>query len=354
MRRLFPLLLLITAFSCGRSTSAEKAASPVIARVEAVPVARHDIERQLAVTGSLLPYAEATVSAEVSGRVTDLHFDVQQSVRQGDELTHFDDTEYKLQLAQAKASLAQARLSAERAEQDRLRNQELLTAGSISQWAYDVSKAASDAAHAQQDAAEAAVNLAEKRLMDTQVRAPISGSVTDRYINIGDYVRAPSPVARIVSANPLKVKVTVPERFAAVVKLGQPLAVSVDAYSTQTFPGRVTIVNPATDPSTRTFTVEGIVPNPDGRLKPGFFAKVSITTGAAEHVLVVPAEALVTSAGKPAVYVARAGIAKLTPVEVGERIDRTVEIMTGVTVGDTVLVRGHTTLADGAAVSVMK
>lgn len=347
--------LLLTASACGRSSGAgQKTTRPIAARVDVAPVVRRNVERQLAVTGSLLPYAETTVSAEVSGRVTDLHFDVQQAVRQGDELTHFDDTEYRLQLAQAKAALAQARLAAERAAQDLLRNQELLTAGSISQWAYDVSKTASEAAKAQQDAAEAAVTLAEKRMRDTLVRAPISGFITARYVNIGDYLRAPAPVATIVNVNPLKVKIAVPERFAAAVKPGQPLSVSVDAYPNRTFTGHVTIINPATDPSTRTFTVEGVVPNPDGRLKPGFFAKVSITTGVAKQVLVIPAEAVVTVGGKPAVYVARNGMAKLTPVEVSERQDHMVEVTTGVAAGDTVLVSGHTMLTDGAPISIIK
>jgi membrane fusion protein (multidrug efflux system) len=351
---LLTLTALLTVAACGQSSNAnQKPPEPAPALVEAAPVTRQTIERELSVTGSLLPAAETTVSAEVSGRATHLAFDVQQAVRQGDILAHLDDTEYRLQLAQAKATLAQARLTAERAEQDFSRDTELLATGSIAQRAFDISRTARDAASAQLAAAEAALTLAEKRLADTAIRAPISGVITARLIDVGDYIRSPEAVATIMQVNPLKIRLSVPERFAASVQPGQPLTVSVEAYPGQTFQGKLTRINPATDPATRTFTAEGVLPNPDGQLKPGFFAKATVITGVVEQTLVVPAEAILTVDRKPVVFIARHGAATLTPVEVGDRQNQTVEILQGVAEQDSVLVNGHTTLTDGARISVV-
>lgn len=347
--------VLIAAASCGDASDAQQQpAQPAAARVEAVRVVRQDLEHRLAVTGSLLPGAEATVSTEVSGRITERRFDVQQRVRKGDELAYLDNTEYRAQLAQARASLAQARLNAERAEQDLSRDTELLAAGSISQRAFDISKTARDAARAQWEAAEAVVTLSEKRFQDAVVRAPISGVVTARMIDVGDYVKAADPVATIMQVHPLKIEMAVPERFAAVIAPGQPLAVQVEAFPDRTFEGKVTRINPATDPATRTFSVEGAVPNPDGRLKPGFFAKATIVTRVTEQALVIPAEAVVTVDEKPSVFVVRNDVAVLTPVELGEQRNRTVRVLSGVHENDWILVSGHTTLTDGARVDVVR
>lgn len=346
---------LLGASACGKASDAnQKPVEAPAAMVEATPVLRRTIERRLAVTGALLPYAETTVSAEVSGRLTELHFDIQQVVSKGTVLARVDDTEYQLQFAQAKAAMAQARLSAERAEQEFARDSELLGTGSISQRAIDVSRTSRDASQAQLAASAAAVNLAEKRLQDAAVRAPIAGAVTSRTANIGDYVRSPQAIAKIVQMNPLKIQVVVPERFAGVVEAGQKIELIVDAYPGQFFEGRVARLNPAMDPATRTFIVEGTVPNPDGRLKPGFFAKAAIITGVTEQALVVPADALIKVDDKAMVYVSHNGKASLTPVETGDSENRLVEIIRGVSEGDSVLINGHTTLTDGARITVAK
>ncbi|MBM3263620.1 MAG: efflux RND transporter periplasmic adaptor subunit [candidate division Zixibacteria bacterium] len=342
--------VLLTAGCGGSSNADQKPVEPSGAVVEAVSVVRQTLRRELALTGSLLPNAEATVSAEVSGRVVELMFDVQRSVRKGDVLLRLDDTEYRLQLAQARAALAQTRLTAERAEQDFARDTKLMGTGSVSQRTIDVSRTARDAAKAQLEAAEAGVTLAEKRLDDTTVRAPISGAITLRSVNVGDYLRAPQAIAKIVQTAPLKIQTQVPERFASEIEAGQVISLSVDAYPSVLFEGHVARVNPATDPATRTFTVEGTISNTDGRLKPGFFAKTSIVRRVSDQVLMIPIEAVVTHDKKSLVFVARNGAALLTPVELGDRQDRMIEALTGVTERDSVLVSGHTTLMDGARI----
>lgn len=345
---------LMGASACSKASDAQKPVEAIAAKVEATPVVRKKMERRLSVTGALVPYAETTVSAEVSGRLTELHFDIQQMVGKGTVLARIDDTEYQLQFAQAKAALAQAKLTAERSEQDFARDTELMGTGSISQRAIDVSRTSRDAAQAQLTAATASVKLAEKRLQDASVRAPIAGAVTSRTVNIGDYIRSPQAIAKIVQTNPLKIQVAVPERFAGAVEAGQKVELIVDAYPGEFFEGHIARLNPAMDPATRTFTVEGTVPNPGGRLKPGFFAKATIITGVIEQALVVPADALIKVDEKAMLFVSRNGKASLTPVEIGDSENRLVEILRGVSEGDSVLVNGHTTLTDGARITVAK
>jgi RND family efflux transporter MFP subunit len=201
---------------------------------------------------------------------------------------------------------------------------------------------------------EAALGIFKKRLGDTTVRAPIAGAIARRHLSAGEYVKENTPVFTVVTLDPLKYTGTVPERYVPDLRVGQPLQLAVEAYTGQTFPGQVTRVAPAVDVQTRTLALEGRVANPDGRLRPGFFAKGSVLTRKEGSVAFVPADAVVSFVGITKVFVVAGGKVEERTVRPGARQGGAVEIVEGVKPGETVAVSNLSQLFNGAPITVVE
>ena len=137
-------------------------------------------------------------------------------------------------------------------------------------------------------ASEAAMKLSDRQLRDTEIRAPFDGYVERRLVNLGELVKAQMPVMAIVRLDPLKVIAEIPERMAPWIDDGRPVELHVDAYPDRTFTGKVTRISPAVNTGTRAFPFEAVVPNSDGALKPGTFARVHVESGKVDEVLTLP------------------------------------------------------------------
>ena len=200
----------------------------------------------------------------------------------------------------------------------------------------------------------AAYTLALKQLGDAVVRAPIAGVVSERPVQVGEYIGARTVVATIVQMSPLKLRTGVQERHAGVVEPGQPVQFRVEAFGDRLFTGTVAYVSPALDQTMRTFTVEALVENPDRLLKPGFFAKGVILTRLDTEVLAVPDPAVSVLAGVASVYVIKDGSVTQQEVELGIRQGDLWEITKGLT-GDEVLATSRLNeLATGVRVRTLK
>ena len=199
-------------------------------------------------------------------------------------------------------------------------------------------------------AARARVALANKSLADTAVRAPFSGLVAERAVSVGDYVTKGARVATVVSIDPLRVELTVPEQAIAQVKVGQPVRLSVDAYPGVEFAATVRFVSPSVRVDQRALTVEAVAPNKDGRLKPGLFATALIQLGAPAPALTVPGSAVETVSGTSRVFVVKDGKAEERIVTLGEKVGDRVEVTSGLTNGDVVAAEPRGRLTDGMAV----
>ena len=149
-------------------------------------------------------------------------------------------------------------------------------------------------------AARARVTLARKALSDTLVRAPFGGIVAERLVSVGDYVTRGTKVAVVVRINPLRVRLTVPEQFISAVSVGQPVQFEVDAYSGRQFTGTVRYVSPSLESNQRALTIEAVVPNAGGELKPGLFATARIEQPDRTAGLLVPEAAVQTSSARAA------------------------------------------------------
>ncbi|MFO0847075.1 MAG: efflux RND transporter periplasmic adaptor subunit [Gemmataceae bacterium] len=378
------------------------------ATVTVAPVTARSVQRTVAAVGTLNGYEEVTVAPKVDGRVVSLHADVGDFVIPGQVLLDLDPTDYKhevararrgLELELAKAALTRmpadgqfdieavpmvrrAALSLDQAkrEWDRveklpgLSDKERTTALTEFQVAdatkkHTLSEVRTVMATARLRQAE--LDTAEQKLADTKLTcpepagwaawaaavgpgfAPLRYAVAQRLVSEGEMVRS-QPVTnayKLVIAHALKLRAAVPERFAGEVKVGQTVEVRVDAYPGAVFAGRVARVNPTVDPVNRTFQVEVAVPNLDGKLKAGGFARAAVRTHA-ETIKTVPPDALVTFAGVTKVFVVADGHAKAVEVRTGGREKDYVEVLGDLPAGASVATSGFSLLVDGSPVKL--
>ena len=218
----------------------------------------------------------------------------------------------------------------------------------------DSDLAALRGADAQVKQRDATLALAKKRLGDTTVRAPIAGFVAKRHLSAGEYVKENAPLFTIVAANPLKYAGTVPERFVPDIRTGQTVRLGVEAYPGKTFNGSVIRLAPAVDVATRTLQLEARVPNADGALRPGFFAKGAVLTREDRSVVFVPAEALMIVAGLSKVFAVADGTAQERMVRAGSRQGTWIEIADGVKTGEMVATSNLPSLYHGARVTISR
>jgi multidrug resistance efflux pump len=198
---------------------------------------------------------------------------------------------------------------------------------------------------------EAAVELGKKRLTDTIVPAPLTGVVAKRHVSVGELVKDNTPLFTVVATDPLKYTGTVPERAAPEIRPGQGVRLTVDAFGARAFPGEVTRVAPVVDAPTRTLALEARLPNDQGLLRPGFFARGTVLVRQDSRVAFVPAEALVHVAGTSKVFLVADGRVQERLVKAGLREAGWVEILEGVRPGETVATSGLAQLYDGALVA---
>jgi RND family efflux transporter MFP subunit len=213
-------------------------------------------------------------------------------------------------------------------------------------------RAALRVAEAEVTRREATLGIQRKRLGDTTIKSSMAGFIARRHLNPGEYVKENTVLFTVVALDPLKFTGTVPERVAPEIKVGQRLELSVEAYPGQIFAGQVTRLAPAVEVQTRSLALEARVPNSDGRLRPGFFAKGIVLTRKDASVPFVPAEAVVYFVGITKVFVVVDGKVEERLVKAGARQGAWVEIVEGVKAGDRLAVSNLPQLFDGAAVTV--
>jgi len=184
------------------------------------------------------------------------------------------------------------------------------------------------------------------------VRAPFAGSIKERQVTIGQYVRPNTPLFALVKTDPIRLRAEIPERMAPWVKVGQTADVWVEAYQERKFQGRIWRISPTVDQSKRTFVVEALIQNPAGELKPGSFARARVQTSLVEQISLVPVRAVNYVLGSNKVYVVRNQRIDAREVKLGDRFDQDVEILDGVREGEQVATTQLARLDAGSQVRV--
>ena len=382
------IIFSLTACSRDRGVQAAEGQKPQSVSVEAAQV--RDVRRQVDVVGTLAAREEVVVSAEVEGRVSRLAHDLGDRVAAGAPLIELDSEklQYRAEAQRAALEQARARYGASGEEElpplDRVPNvvstaaqladaqQQLDRANNLAsrsllsrsdletaQTRFDTAKAAHDQAlasarqlRADIEAQSSSLRLAQRNLRDAVIRAPFDSYVAERMVSEGQYLQPQAPVMRLVRLQPLKITAEVPERFAPWIETGRELAVRVDAYPDQIFAGKVVRIAPAVNLKSRAFAIEGEVPNSDGRLKPGTFARVQITTDHVDRAVTIPAGAIQSRYGTNRVFVVQEGQLVGKEVVLGDRIGDRVEVSQGLPAGTKVVASSVEQLSDGQRVAV--
>ena len=343
------------------ATKSAKTQSITIVKVEG-----RSIERSVEATGTLGAGDESVVSNEGPGTVWRITADLGDHVKAGATLAVLNQTEARLGLAEAEAAKA---TNAKTVEKEKARHidaktsleryEELFKQEMVSQSQYDSVKTQFDVAFAQYREAqsrynqsEAYLELAKKRLADTEVVSPIDGIVKKRFVSIGEALKDRTAMFTIVSAGPLKFRAVVPEPAVPDVKTGQKVTIFIDAFRGRQFSGTLSRVSPALNVETRTLDVEAIVPNPDGLLKPGYFAKGIIITRQDETAAFVPESAIYSFVGITKVFLVDSGVARERMVRTGRTDGGMTEIIGEIKPGDVLASSNLANLYDGAPVAV--
>ncbi|HYP28296.1 MAG TPA: efflux RND transporter periplasmic adaptor subunit [Blastocatellia bacterium] len=358
-------------------------------QVKVTQVTEMAMERGITAFGALAAFDEATISVKVPGRVRSITVDLGSTVRKGQLIAQLDPADYQLRVEQAEAALAQARARVglppegsssrvvlentgtvraakavlEEARLKRARSEQLVRQGVLSRAELDSVEAEYKVAESRyQDAIEevrnrqavvlqrySEVEIARKQLSDTNVYAAFDGVVQEKMVNFGEYLAGGAPVVKIVRMNPLKLRVEVPERDARSVSIGQQMRVSVEG-DPNVYSGRIARISPTLGTESRTLTVEGEVVN-TGSLKPGAFVRANIVTDTNSLTVAVPKNSVVTFAGIDKVISVEDGKAVEKQVTLGRKTDEWIEILSGVKVGD-IIVLDPGNLQSGQAVEV--
>ena len=343
--------------------------------VQTAEATRQAVTRTVIAIGELVAREDATLSVKVSGRLQNISVDLGDTVSEGQLLAQVEPRDYELELRQAEAFLAQARarlglppqgqddevdpaetstvqqararlveaqLNWQRlgklAEQGILAQSELESAEAAYEVAANVHRNALEEANnrlAQLVQREVEVEIAQKRLVDSSVRAPFAGTIRERLASAGEYLPVGTPILTLVATDPLRLRLEVPERDAVAIQPGQKVRILTEGRPT-TYTGAIRRVSPAIDPSTRMLTVEADVPN-DGSLRPGAFAQAEITVAQAEETVTVPPQAVITFAGIEKVFVVEQGKAREINVATGRRSPDWIEVVSGLRGGEPVV-----------------
>jgi membrane fusion protein (multidrug efflux system) len=319
-----------------RKTGARARRLGSIVRVEVT--SRDTVTYALQTTGDVLAIQSASIASKVSGTLDRVRANIGDKVQAGQSLALVDTTELALAAAQAAATFATARSAYERARQ--------LAADSL------VSSQDFDDAEAAMKVAEANYRAAETRLGYAKVTAPFSGIVTARLLDAGALVSNGTELFTLADFDTVRVMVNVMERDVPLVAVGTPAQVVADALPSDTFVGRVGRTSNAVDPATRTMQVEVFVPNAQHNLKPGMYATVNLSLFMHPDIVTVPLASVLRVAADTFVYLVRRDTARKTKVRTGIEQGARVEIVSGLTDGETLITTGQQYVRDAAPVTV--
>ncbi len=293
------------------------------------------VKEEVRATGSLLPDEEVDLAFETSGKVVGIFFEEGKHVKEGELLAKMNDRHLQAQLQKLQA---QRRLLVER----EFRQRSLLERDAISQEAYDQ-------AVTELETLDADIELLKARIAETEVRAPFDGIVGLRYLSEGSYASPSSRLARLIKIDPLKLEFSVPERYAGEINPGFPVSFRVDGFLNP-LEAEVYAVDPVVDDRTRTIRVRALYDNVGERLNPGRFASIALELSQTPDAIAIPSEALIPEMEGDRVFVYRSGQAHPIYVQTGIRTEDRVQILDGLSFGDTLLTTGVLQLRQGLPV----
>ena len=304
--------------------------------------------------GTLNPFEEVTVSAEVEGVLRSVKVEEGTQVSKGMLLAAIDDSDYSLEVKRAEAALRQAEATLENTRLEHKRKDALFQEELVTKQQYDDVVTRLSLADAEVERAKASLSLARLKLAKTKITSPLACVVKEKRVSAGDFVKNGTPLFVIIQPNPIKLRFTVPEKDVGRLKMHQEVILKVDGFPGSEFKGKVNIVFPNVEEKTRTLQIEALVPNNNGILKPGLFAKVILYTAGERNTIVVPVTALLYEAEKVKVFTVEGERAKEREVKLGSKYGETMEIVEGIKEGEKVVTFGQQNLSEGAKINIQQ
>ncbi len=330
-------LSVILLFLLLASTSAALAEAPGVvvseAQIKSFPLSAEAL-------GNARANESIEVKAEISAALTGIYFTEGQRVAKGAILAKLESSEQLAELAAAKAALVESSSQLKRSEE--LFKTNVVAASQLEQL------------KAKQEADQAAVNAAQARLEQTVIRAPFSGRLGLRRVSIGSVLNTDAVITTLDDTSVIKLDFDVPEVFLANLEPGMKVAAHSAAWPDEEFQGEVAVIDTRVDPITRTIIVRALVPNGEGRLRPGMFLTVTLLKEEVQ-ALTIPEAAVVPEGSKQYVFVVhRDGLAELREIQTGRRRPGEVEVVKGLNAGEQVITEGTQKARDGQAVRIIR
>ncbi len=305
--------------------------------VEAIVIKPRIFQNKIYTTGTLLANEEVELRPEIAGLIKGVYFQEGKRVKKGELLLKINDRELQAQFKGKEVAEKQA-------SDEESRSWRLLEIKVISQEDYDKVLNALRMIQAEKEAIEA-------QIAETEIMAPFDGTIGLRYVSEGGYVTPGTLVAIMQDTDPMKIQFSLPEKYAAQIKQGTNIVVQV-GEPLKEYQGVIYAVEARIDTETRTIKVRAKIPNPDGGLIPGSFAKIEIILEEVPEAIIIPSEAIVPQINGEIVYICVGGKAKVTPVQTGVRTDKDVQITGGLVPYDTLIVSGILQISDGKPVEL--
>ena len=340
------VLLLVWLRRAGSAASGASSgpAAPALVRVQVAPVVSKDLVFKVTASGSVKPKESATVSAEVPARILDVPIREGQSILRGDLLARLNDRDLRLQIAEAQSAISKEQVDLAKDQYER--HKRLFQQGALTLPVLDQSKNAYLTLDSAYQTAQAKIRQLREQLSKTQIVSPIAGVVARKFVNPGELLAPGAPVATVENTDEVLVDVELSDRDVVKVHPGMEVEASTDAFPGRSFKGVIDRVGSAANPVTRSFSVEARIMNHDKELRSGMIASLQVVL-ARKRALVAPVEAVKGEGEAAKVFVVREGVARLVPVRLGDRLDREVEVSSGLAEGDEVVVYGGDSLSDG-------
>lgn len=346
VKKIVPIVAVVAillSYGCSGNKNREGATEEIATEpIKTVALSFKDIARQIEYTAHLQAFKEVDLAPAAPGRIEKIYVNTGDNVKEGSVIAQMDKTQ-----------LHQATLQLQRVEEDYHRLDTLRKVGSIAKQQFDQ-------IYTQYQVAKSNVEFLTE---NTKLLAPFSGTVSGKYFENGEmFSGAPNTpagkaaIVSIIQSNKLKALVNVSESYYREIKTGMEAQINTDLYPNETFTGKVTNKYPEIDPTTRTFKVEIVIPNSNIKLRPGMFAKAKMVLEQA-NAFVVPAFAVLKLQGSNEryIFIEDNGIARRVVVEMGDRFDDMVEIISdSIKEGDMLIYAGHSRLSNGASVNVVQ
>jgi membrane fusion protein (multidrug efflux system) len=342
-RRFWPAFAITAFFLVACQPGAEEAdpgedEAPAIP-VETATATRGDIVAVYSGTAPIEAFADATVIAKVGGEVRDILVEEGDDISSGDVLARLDGDRLRLEMEQAEANLHKLQRDYQRNLD--LKDRGLISAGDFEKIQYEM------------EALQATYDLAALELGYTEIRAPIAGVSSERFIKVGNTIDVNAQTFQVTSLEPLISYLHVPEREYRRIDAGQEATIQIDALTGTQFAAIVSRVSPIVDPATGTFKISIEVSDPSRRLKPGMFGRINIVYDMHADAMQIPRSAIIEEVGQSAVYVIEDNVAERRVVRTGYAEGGRIEVLEGLDEADEFVIVGQSSLKNGSKVSII-